>query len=114
MGEVLGPFWFPKVSKGRLETKKCRKLTSRPPPQGPSWETKFGLFVDFVGLFSCRFFDCRFGRPPGTILSGFEEVFRQFFYIFFVSFGTFKTCFTLGIFFIRHSVLKFFFQKIAF
>ena len=55
------------------------------PPPAPSWETKFGLFVDFGGLFSHRFFDCRFGRFPGRILSGFGEVFGGIFEYFFVN-----------------------------
>ena len=43
------------------------------------------LFVDFVGLFSYLFSDCRFGRPPGPILSGFGFVFSEAFDIFFTS-----------------------------
>ena len=66
----------PKGVPGTPGHEKGSKTDELQPPPGPSWETKFGLFLDFVGLFSYRFFDCRFGRPPGTILSGFGEVFR--------------------------------------
>ena len=58
LGKVFEPFWLqgaPEVSQGRPETKKSRKQTSRPSPEGPCWEFKFGLFVDFVGLCSYCF-----------------------------------------------------------
>ena len=76
LGGGLGTILAPKGVPGTPGDEKVPKTDFATPPQGPSWETKFGLFVDFVGLFSCRFFGCRFGRPLGTILSGFGEVFR--------------------------------------
>ena len=85
LGGGLGTILAPKGVPGTPGDEKGRKRTSYNPPQGPSWETKFGLFVDSVGLFSSRFFDCRFGRFPGRILSGFGEVFGQIFEYFFVN-----------------------------
>ena len=76
LGGGLGTILVPKGVPGTPGDEKVPKTDFVTPLQGPSWETKFGLFVDFVGLFSSRFFDCRFGRPPGTILSGFGEVFK--------------------------------------
>ena len=87
LGTILAPRGAPEVSQGRPETKKSRERTSRPPPQGPSWEAKFGLFVDFVGLFRIVFVECRFGRPPGFILSGFGKVFGEIFEHLFINFG---------------------------
>ena len=62
-------------------SKKCRKLTSRPPPQGPGWETKFGLFVDFVRLFSNCFLSVvfeglrvRFYVDLGRFFEGFLNI----------------------------------------
>ena len=34
-------------------------------------------FRRFCESFSSCFFECRFGRPPGSILSGFGKVFRK-------------------------------------
>ena len=36
-------------------------------------------FSRFCGVFSCCFFECRFGRSSGPILSGFGEVFKEIF-----------------------------------
>ena len=79
----MGPFGLPGMAKGITGTPGDEKVSKRgmldPSPQGPSWEIKFGLFVDCGGLFSHRFSGCRFGRFPGRILSGFEQVFGEIF-----------------------------------
>ena len=79
MGEVLGLFWPPGVPKGVAGTPGDEKVSKRDkldPPQGPSWEAKFGLFVDFVGLFSYCFFECRSGRLLG---SNFKWIWEGFY-----------------------------------
>ena len=40
LGTIATPGGAPEVSQGRPELTQCRKLTSRPPPQGPSWDAK--------------------------------------------------------------------------
>ena len=76
--------WDDFGSKGRPETKMNRKRTWRPPPRDSVGQQILN-FSRFCGSFSCCFFECRFGRSPGPILSGFEvfkEIFEHVFMIF--------------------------------
>ena len=63
----------------------------------------------FGKLLTCTFRKSNGGRPQRSIEAAFSK--NIFFSIFLVSFGSFKTCFTLRIFLIRHSVKKFFFKN---
>ena len=85
LGGGLGTILAPKGVPGTPRHEKVLKPEQYDPPPGPSWETKFGLVVDFGGVFSHRFFDCRFGRFPGRILSGFGAVFGEIFEYLFVN-----------------------------
>ena len=82
LGGGLGTILAPKGVPGTPGDEKKSKTDEFAPPPAPSWETKFGLFVDFGGLFSHRFFDCRFGRFPGRISSGFGVFLDTFLNIF--------------------------------
>ena len=75
LGEVLGPFWF-QGSPGDEKDPKTDLAT--PPPRDPVGE-QILTFCRFCGAFSCCFFECRFGRSSGPILSGFWEVFKESF-----------------------------------
>ena len=75
MGEVLGPFWFQGSSGDEKESKTDLE---DPPPRDPVGE-QISTFCRFCGAFSCCFFECRFGKSPGSILSGFGEVFKEIF-----------------------------------
>jgi hypothetical protein len=57
------------VSQGRPESKKMSKRSMLGPPQGPIWEVKFELVVNFP-----LFWKCRSVRLPGQILSAFGKV----------------------------------------
>ena len=82
MGEVLGPFWF-QGSPG--DEKDPKTDLEDPPPRDPVGE-QILTFCRFCGAFSCCFFECRFGRSSGPILSGFGEVFKEIFEHFFIIF----------------------------
>ena len=75
LGGGLGTILTPKSVPGTPGDEKVPKIDFATPPPGTQLEVKFGFFVDFVGFFSYCFFECRFGRPPGGLLSGFGEVF---------------------------------------
>ena len=81
----MAPRGAPGVSQGRPETKKCRKLTSRPPPLGPVGRPNSDFLSILAVFFPIVFVDCRFGRFPGRILSGFGEVFGEIFEYLFVN-----------------------------
>ena len=74
LGGGLGTILFPKVFQGRPNAKKLRKMSKLwLPPQGASWETKFGTFTDSWGLFSYYLFESYFGSPPGRLFIGFRR-----------------------------------------
>ena len=75
LGTILAP-------RGARRRKRVKNRTWRPPPQGPSCEAKFGLFVDFVSLFSNCFlsvvfegFRVRFYVDLGRFFKGFLNIF---------------------------------------
>ena len=68
----------PRGVPGTPGDEKVSKMDLRTPPQGPSWEAKWRLFVNLVGLFSYRFFDygfrglqVQFEVDLGRLLEGF-------------------------------------------
>ena len=61
LGGGPGTIVTPKGVPGTPGDEKVSKMDFATPPQGLGWETKFELFVNFVGLFSYSFFECRFG-----------------------------------------------------
>ena len=75
MGEVLGPLW-PPGAPGDEKEPKTDEL--QPPPRDPVGD-QILTFCRVCGSFSCCFFESRFGRSPGSILSGFGEVFQEIF-----------------------------------
>ena len=79
LGGGLGTILVPRVARRR---KRLENGLGDPPPRDPVGE-QISTFCRFCGAFSCCFFECRFGRSPGSILSGFGEVFKEFFeYVF--------------------------------
>ena len=69
----LGTILVPRVARRR---KRAENGLGDPPPRDPVGE-QILTFCRFCGSFSCCFFECRFGRRPGPILSGFGEVFKE-------------------------------------
>ena len=74
-GGGLGTILVPRVVRRR---KRLENGLGGPPPRDPVGE-QISTFCRFCGAFSCCFFECRFGRSPGSILSGFGEVFKEIF-----------------------------------
>ena len=56
LGGGLGTILTPKGVPGTPGDEKVSKIDFATPPQGPGWETKFGLVVDLLCLFSYCFF----------------------------------------------------------
>jgi hypothetical protein len=82
LGGGLGTILVPRVARRR---KRPENGLGDPPPRDPVGE-QILTFCRFCGAFSCCFFECRFGRSPGSILSGFGEVFKEIFEHFFIIF----------------------------
>ena len=82
LGRGLGTILVPRVVRRR---KRLENGLGGPPPRDPVGE-QISTFCRFCGAFSCCFFECRFGRSPGSILSGFGEVFKEIFDHFFIIF----------------------------
>ena len=75
LGGGLGTILVPRGARRR---KRAENGLGDPPPRHPVGE-QILTFCRFCGSFSCCFFECRFGRPPGPILSGFGKVFKDIF-----------------------------------
>ena len=82
LGGGLGTILVPRVARRR---KRPENGLGDPPPRDPVGE-QILTFCRFCGAFSCCFFECRFGRSLGPILSGFGEVFKEIFEHFFIIF----------------------------
>jgi len=82
LGRGLGTILVPR---GAQRRKSAENGLEDPPPRDPVGQ-QFLTFYRFCESFSCCFFECRFGRRPGPILSGFGDVFGEIFEHFFTSF----------------------------
>ena len=84
LGGGLGTILVPRGAR----TRKRAENGLEDPPQGPSWETHFD-FLSILFVFSCCFFECRFGRVSGSnfkwIWVGFLREFRICFNAFLMS-----------------------------
>ena len=75
LGEVLGPFWHPRVSQGRPDTKKCWNRNSRTPP-GAQLGDQIRTFCRYWRSFFPSFFWLSFWEVSGSnFFSGFGVFF---------------------------------------